>query len=68
MTILNKTEDNSTLEKTSKGPSEIETTQKERAGDGCVADSKNSSPRFYSSFTNTVNARLADTSLLRTPR
>ena len=68
MTILNKTEDNSTLEKTSKGPCEVEITQKERAGEVCEADSKNSSPRFYSSFTNTVNARLADTSLLRTPR
>ena len=46
----------------------VETTQKERAGEVCEADSKNSSPRFYSSFTDTVYSRLAHTSLLRTPR
>ena len=38
MTILINTEDNSAEEKTSKGPYEVETTQRERAGDGCVTD------------------------------
>ena len=46
----------------------VETTQKERAGEVCEADSKNSWARFYSSFTDTVYSRLAHTSLLRTPR
>ena len=68
MTILINTEDNSAEEKTSKGPYEVETTQRERAGDGCVVDSKNSSARCYSSFTDTGYSRLADTSLSRTPR